>query len=277
MDLRPIGPDNIEDAERLLRQGFPDRAAGFWQRALARLDAYRTEALTGPIGVLLAVKGEPAGVLLTIESPAPRGRKVNLSSWYVEDRARFLAPRMLQQVTAGEDVIYTDLSPSPSVRALNERLGLMPVRMGSMILPLALDALRPDTARVLEHTAYGRTSGRDAQLLADHAGLGALPALLESDNGVEPLIFLPTRLRGLRGVRLVYAPSRDSVARHRGAIARHLMRHRAWFLEIEANADERWPGTLFARNRSAVFAKGAVDEDRIDHSYSELVFLSSAT
>lgn len=279
MDLQPIGPETIDKAEWLLRRGFPDRGPGFWQQALGRLEAFRERALTGPIGVLLALKGEPVGVLLTLWSRSdgtPAGTKINLSSWYVEDRARYLAPRMLQRVTAAEGVLYTDLTPSPSVRALNERLGLLPVRIGSMIVPVALDALRRDEARVIDHTGYGMLASTEAAMLADHAKLGAAPALLESADGAAPLIFAPSRLRGLNGMRLLFAPSRALVARHRGAIARYLMRRGAWFLEIEANADERWPGTLFARHRAAMFAKGLPDDDAIDHSYSELVFIPSA-
>ncbi len=275
MELRAIEEQDLGSAETLLCRGFPERPRWFWRSRLAALQSYRKQAGVGPIGTLLRIKGEDVGVLLTIESPPGLGRKVNLSSWYVEDGARLAAARMLQKSVVG-DAVYTDLTPTREVRLLNERIGIVPVRLGSLLAPTPIDALRLDRGRVLPFaTSTAPLSDPHRQMLADHAAMGLDAAVLEADGAAMPLIFMPTRFRGLAGARVIHATSRDMLRRHRGAIARYLLGRGKLFTEIEANRDEAWSGSAFAPNRSAVFAKGPVDPHGIDHAYSELVFLHS--
>ncbi len=271
MELRAIEAKDLDSAVALLERGFPDRPRGFWQRRLEELQEYRQQSGVGPIGTLLNIKGEDVGVLLTIESPG--GAKVNLSSWYVDERARLGAARMLQKAVAGP-AIYTDLTPTSEVRALNARLGITPQRIGSMLVPVLPDALRPDSATIRDFNQISLPE-RPRTLLADHIALGLHAAVLKTDDAALPLIFMPTGIRGLKGMRVIYTPSRAALARHRGALARHLVSRGALFVEIEANRSETWSGALHSANRCAVFAKGPVDPDSIDHSYSELVFLHS--
>lgn len=284
MNLQPIGPENIDRAEAVLCRGFPDRPPDFWHNALGALTRYQSSARTAASGSLLSVCGTDVGVLLAIESPSRSRngraiRKVNLSSWYVDESARYLAAMMLKASIASPEIVYTDLTPTLAVRALNQRLGLVPIRIGSMIVPLPIDALRPDQANV---TAFAETSlsdldPDDARMLHDHAAMGLESAVLVDGGAATPLILMPTRFRGLRGARVLHAPSRGDLRRHRGSIARYLIKLGFLFLEVEAARSETWPSSLFAPTRAAVFAKGPIDLDGIDHSYSELAFLHSTT
>ena len=66
-------------------------------------------------GVLLMVAGAPEGGILAFEKTetirgTPR-RIVNRSSWYIRPRFRNLAVRMMREVTADPDTIYTGVSP----------------------------------------------------------------------------------------------------------------------------------------------------------------------
>lgn len=272
MQIEVITSGALGRAEAVLCRGFPQRPPGFWNRVLKALDAYRATRGAGPIGTLLVDKGEDVGVLLTLDSPAAPagGRKLNLSSWYVDQRARFWAPLMLKAaVQAGE--LVTDLSPTRDVEAVNERLGVAGRVRGSMIVPTPFDSFLRSPARLV------RQPGDDmAQLLADHAAMGLICATLSDDAGAMPLIFLPTRLRGLPGARLIYCPSLGRLRRHRGAVARFLLGRGRMFLEIEANRADAWPGALHAPSRCRVFAKGELPADAIDHSYTELTFIHQA-
>lgn len=272
MQIETIETTQLGRAEAVLARGFPNRPPGFWRRALSTLDDYRRRHQSQPIGTLLVHEGKDVGVLLSIESrTAGGGRKVNLSSWYVDAEARFFAPLMLRAALARAPVA-TDLSPTGDVRAVNERLGMGGRVLGSMIVPLPIDALRPSQGKVREGTAGA--SGADDVLLADHAAMGLVTATLgEATGTVHPLIFMPTTLRGVPGARLIYCRSLSTVGRERGAIARFLLARGYLFLEIEANRADTWPGAIHAPSRCVVFAKGELPVDAIDHSYTELPFI----
>ncbi|MHB1110427.1 MAG: hypothetical protein ACYCZU_08950, partial [Devosia sp.] len=113
----------------------------------------------------------------------------------------------------------------------------------------------------------------EAELLRDHAELGGLSAVLEVGDERAPLVFWPVRARGLKGARVIYAPQRSHLHHYRGAIARFLLPRGMLFVEMDAADAGVARGDLFARNRAIVFAKGPFDRQRIDHAYSELVFL----
>lgn len=279
MQIEIITSGALGRAEAVLCRGFPQRPPGFWNRLLKALSAYREARGAGPIGTLLVDKGEDVGVLLTLDSPggaASAGRKLNLSSWYVDQRARFFAPLMLRAAVAAADLV-TDLSPTHDVEALNERLGLAGRVRGSMIVPTLLDSFRLDSFRPSRaRLSLDRQVGD--QLLADHAAMGLVCATLLSEGGAaDPLIFLPTRLRGVPGVRLIYCPNLGRLQLHRGAVARFLVGQGRMFLEIEANRADTWPGALHAPSRCRVFASGELPADAIDHSYTELTFIHQAT
>jgi hypothetical protein len=270
MQIEVITPGALGRAEAVLCRGFPYRPPGFWKGVLGALEAYRAARGAGPIGTLLVDQGEDVGVLLTLDSPAGAGgrRKLNLSSWYVDQRARFWAPLMLRAALAAGELV-TDLSPTREVEAVNERLGITGRVRGSMIVPTPFDSFRPSGAALRRELPEG-----GGELLRDHLAMGMLCATLVLPDGQrQPLIFLRTRLRGLPGARLIYCDSLSHLRRHRGVIARFLFAQGLLFLEIEANRAATWPGALYAARRCRVFAKGELPADAIDHSYTELTFL----
>ncbi|WP_204321926.1 hypothetical protein, partial [Streptococcus pneumoniae] len=71
---------------------------------------------------------------------------VNLSSWYIDEAHRWLAPRMLKAVISEAGTVYTDLTPSPSVVHLNGRLGLTVWTDGVLLAALPLAALHYGSA-----------------------------------------------------------------------------------------------------------------------------------
>lgn len=283
MNLQVIGPENAGTAVRLLAEGFPARPAEFWHAAVHRLLRHVASKRSAAIGFIMRSGEVDAGVILTIPQSGKAGpgvqRSVNLSSWYVDQKYRWLAPLMLQKVVADNTATYTDLSPTAQVRPINERLGFECVCAGSM-LRFAVPALFHSDGASLEE--FSARSDRDeiapdvAELLRDHAELGGLSAVLKVGSDRIPLVFWPVRARGLRGARVIYAPRRSDLHRYRGAIARFLLPRGIFFVEVDVADADAARGGLFSRNRAVVFAKGPFDRQRIDHAYSELVFLHEA-
>lgn len=224
------------------------------------------------------MKGDDvAGVLLTIRSQLPEtGRvAVNLSSWYVEPSFRWFAPRMLQMASSDENELFTDLTPSPETRKLNERLGFQTVTDYTLFYPLLLAAFRP--ARAQLHPLTGTTaetlSSEIRDMLEDHARLGCIVAILEAEGRRHPLVFLKTTTRKLPSARLIYCEDRQIAQRHLPAIARHLLGKGRLALTMAACEKDRHAGGFAAHKFAPIQVKGAWNPRIINETYSELVLL----
>lgn len=280
--LVPIDETNMESAHALLVRGFPSRDPAFWNEGLKRQADHHARREGGPIGQLLRVGGGDVGVILTMRSwradPAGGRRKiVNLSSWYVDEAHRWLAPRMLKTVLSEPDAIHTDLTPSESVERLNGRLGLVPWNDGVLLVLLPATALRRDgaPAEMLDLGAVPRDRLPPATwtMLEDHVALGCICTVLRLGDRYRPLIFTRTRRKGLPTARLIYADSKAELAGALGTVSRFLLARAILMLEMPARRDERLPAAWFSEGMRPTFARGTIDPDSIDHAYSELVLL----
>jgi hypothetical protein len=282
MTLQPIEEESLGDAISILSRGFPARPPSFWKESIERLSAYRRATGGPPIGRLMTVEGRRVGVILTIASKHRSGERerdvVNLSSWYVEDEYRWLAPRMLARIVADDNVVFTDLSPNPQTARLNERLGFHTAAEGLRLhfLPWTAVSSRSSGRMVpFEHIPPGVIPAAELELLAHHRELGSIAAALRAGGSYYAFLFQPTRRRGLPTARLLLAPSRQLVEEHRAAIARFLLAsHRVFALTFhgDSSAVSKGGGVLWNRSAS-VQVKGKWEPERIDHTYSELVFL----
>lgn len=280
MRLRPIDDDSIADAVAILSRGFPERPASFWETGLHRLAAYRKATNGRPIGQMMMVDGKAVGVILTIASKRYYGATprevVNLSSWYVDAKYRWLAPRMYQSIVADNSVTFTDLSPTAETAKINERLGFRIATEGNLLFFLPWVALTGRArARVIpfEHLPAGALPDAERVLLADHRDLGCIAAALDVGGRYHSLLFHPTRRKGLPVARLLLATSRKLVAEHIAAIARFLLRCRMLFLTFNGDSVETAAGGIMWNRSAPVQVKGDWERDRVDLTYSELVFL----
>jgi hypothetical protein len=279
--LEPIHDGDDGEALATLSRGFPSRSREFWQSGLARQAKYQDTVASGPLGYLLRVAGAPAGIILTMRShrPGPHGSArtvLNLSSWYVDEPHRWLAPRMLQKVLAEDVDVFTDLTPSPPVREMVRRLGFIQRHEGVLLAPLAVSAFQFGGSAAIapfDEAGAGALPAEARALLADHRALGCMVALLTVAGRVQPLVFSPTRRKHLPSARLVFAPCVADVRDHVGVIARYLLAQGVMFLEIPANRGETAFGAWFTRRPPPTFARGEVDSAAVDHAYSEFVFL----
>lgn len=274
--LQPIGRDTMDEAHALLARGFPMRSRDFWKDGLQRQAAFHAMRDLGPIGQLLRVKGAPVGVILTMRSRrgGDDGTTIaNLSSWYVDERYRLLAPRMLQQVLAEPADTFTDLTPSPPVTDMMERFGFVRRHDGGIVLPLPAAALRPGSGAAILGVDAADIGADVRRLIQDHLSLGCLACILRTGDGDLPLVFSTARRKGLPTARLVYATDGAAVRRNLGPISRFLLKNGAICLEYPANRGEVAAGGWFSGRSRPTFVRGAALEADVDHAYSEFVFL----
>lgn len=277
MNLQPITDELISDAVALLSRGF-SRSPAFWETSLRRLAEYHRKSGGRHIGQLMLVGGKPVGVILTIASRRCTGSQqrdvVNLSSWYIEEPHRWLAARMLSRVIADDSVTYTDLSPSLETTRLNEQLGFQTAARGVVLFFLPWTAVtRRAQGEVVpyERLRKGALTDDDDMLVRHHRDFGSLAAALRSGDAWHPLLFHPVRRSGLPVARPILAPSRRLIADNVGAISRFLLRRGMLFLSLHGGT--AIGGILWNRSAS-VQVKGEWEGDRVDHTYSEIVFLS---
>ncbi|MDP2409868.1 MAG: hypothetical protein Q8M26_06240 [Pseudolabrys sp.] len=278
--LRPIDRRSLDETLPLLQRGFP-HAPAFWAAGLDRLKRFQSPDPDAPAAYLLDVAGRAVGVILSIASQRTNidgstRSVVNLSSWFVDDEHRWRAPRMLQQLTADDDTLYTDLTPTVPVQSLIERLGFSRWTEGTLLFPLPLFALgRSGDAHVVPFASLSADSlpAPVKGMMADHAALGCLAAALWDGARLHPLIFSRMSRKGVPIARLLYAEDRSVVKRHLAAIARFLLREKTVVLAMSADRSERTPGSFFTQRAPPTFYKGTMNTSAIDHAYSEFVFL----
>ncbi|WP_439573221.1 hypothetical protein [Phreatobacter sp.] len=276
--LEPIETDRLDEARLVLSRGFAARDGAFWHDGLRRLDDHHRRQGLGPCGYLMRRAGEAVGVILTMrsrrEAPGQPGAMVNLSSWYIDEPHRWLAPRMLK-LALDEEAVVTDLTPSPRVLQMMDHFGFEPWTEGAHIAALPLAAARAGRGfRIAaDDRMLGDLSPGQAKIAEDHLALGCIVAGLAHEGRVSLLVFSPTRRKGIRSARLVYAEDRGDVAGAFGPIARFLLRRGILCAEFPGDATESLPGAWFTRRARPTFFRGAMRRSTIDHAYSEFVFL----
>jgi hypothetical protein len=281
LDLRPIDDTNVEMAASMLARGFPERSRARWDAGLQRILAMRDTARRPPIGYLMMVGDDHAGIVLTIPSRRADGagaiEVLHLAAWYIEEPHRWLAARMMKKLVAAADTVFLDLTPNEASQVINRKLGFDLLYEGFRIYLLPVTALRPaGKARMLsfEQAAHHLTAA-ERHLLEQHRALGCSVGVLRAAARSSPLVFAPMRRRGLPGMRLIRADTRRLVIDHLGTISRWLLRQNRLFLRIDASRSDPAAGSLVSRWNEPAFIKGPRGAAEIDLSYSEFVFLGT--
>jgi hypothetical protein len=279
--LRPISFEALDTTLPILARGFPALSREAWTAGLDRLRRFGAPDPKALVGCLLEDRGRQVGVILAIPSTRfdaanAMRRVVNLSSWYIEPDARWRAPRMLQSVVTCDATVYTDLTPSPPVRAIIGRFGFRNWTEGTLLFTLPLFALR-GTGRA--HVLALRDLPADAfdaptrAILDDHDGFGCICGGLWDGDALHPLIFSRKVHRGINAARLIFTDDRAAVFTNIAAISRFLLRERFLLLAVNADRCERIAGSIFTERTAPTFYKGPGAPAQCDFAYSEFVFL----
>jgi hypothetical protein len=181
---------------------------------------------------------------------------------------------MLSRIVADESVTYTDLSPSAETMRLNERLGFQTAEQGVVLffLPWTVMAGRGQGEVIpYEYLPKGALTDDDAMLLEHHSALGCIAGGVRIGNDFHPVLFRTVRRKGLPVARPVLAPSRQFIVDNLGPIARFLLKRGVPFLSLHGG---RAAGGIPWNRSASVQVKGKWEGDRVNHTYSEIVFLS---
>lgn len=222
--FREITAADLPALPALLREGFPTTAPGFWETALGVLDRRDPVAGMPRYGVVLEKDGALGGVMLMISQERDGARFCNLSSWYVREAHRGMAPFMFAHVLKTEGVTYLDCSPTPEVVPIVEKYGFVPYTGGSLLIDLRAALRRGPPVRPLTPVALEACAGFDRLKITKNMAVGCRGLLAEGRDGVaHPLVYRIARVkRHIPVARFVHgAPER--IVEHAGAIARHLV------------------------------------------------------
>ncbi len=277
---REIVEADLEGIIDLLTFGFSaERDKAFWQLALGRLARHATPPGYPRFGYLLDNAGEVVGVVLQIFSQAGPVAPVrcNMSSWWVMPAFRVYGPMLVARALR-HDATFTDITPAPHTWKILEAQGYVRYCNGWVVaLPwLSHDA---ETARVAIFRADTVPdeflTGRDIDLLRDHAAYGCICLLCEADGRRYPFVFAPRWRYGVIGIaQPVYCSEDADFRRFAGALGRYLARRGFVFMFIDA--DGPLPGIFGIHNpRRPKFYKGP-DRPRLgDYAYTERAMFGS--
>ena len=231
---------------------------------------------------MLVADGDVVGVNLAFYSERTidgrTERFCNVGAWCVLPAHRLHALKPLKALLAQEGYHFTDLSPSGSVVAVNERLGFRFVETDTLLLPNLPWPTRPRGCTISSDPAAIEVAltGRDLQIYRDHAGASAARHLVLTRGGESCyVVFRKDRRKGLPVfASLLYVSDPELLYALRRPLARHLLlRHGALATLAEERALAGVPrlSRRLGRHRPKMLRSPSLEPDRIDYLYSELV------
>jgi hypothetical protein len=174
--VKPITDADIQAvADYLHRNMGSTVSAADWHRAMT--PSWDVEQPNH--GFLLRDNGRVAGACLALYSERVidgRPQRIcNLGTWCVDDEYRASGLRLLRSLLRQRGYTFTDLTPNPTVVALNSRLGFVPLDTARALIPNMPWPIRSKGVRVVDtpNEIDGLLSGRDQTIYRDHAGTAA--------------------------------------------------------------------------------------------------------
>jgi hypothetical protein len=281
MKLRPILRSEANAAVALLAEGFPVHSRQIWQESVRRLLAHVERDWDGSIGYIASDGAKDVGIGLAIPGlrsayeAAPR-KVVNLAAFYLRPGNEWMTTLFLRRMMKDPSVEYVDVTASVAMREVNRRLGFTDRTHGVVVVPTALAALRPaPRIRItpFEQLANGMLSQEHMELLARHAEMQAIALAVEVDGAIHPLILVRNYRKRVVGARVVLAENRELIRRAAGPLSRHLLRMGILFLEFDSPGPVSLAGSAFVTLAAPVQTTRPVDNDLIDHTFTELMFI----
>lgn len=235
-------------------------------------------------GFLLEVSGRIVGAYLGVYADrvlaGTATRVCNLAAFCVVEEHRAHSLRLVRAMIGQRGFVFTDLSPSGNVIALNERLGFEHLDTATS-LTVNLPRVAPRGIRISSDVdvAEATVTGDDARLLRDHRAARAVRHVsIRSGGGHAYLMVRKVRRKGLPVFATVLhaGGDRELLSRTWPAVGAHLLaRHGALATLVERRVlpDVYGRGRALARPRPKMFRAKNVPAAEIDDLYSELVLL----
>ena len=180
-DVRSVEVKPITDADMQAVAEFLHRDMG---SAVSAADWHRAMTPTWDVeqpnhGYLPRENGRVVGACLALYSERVidgRSRRIcNLGVWCVTDEHRATGLRLLRSLLRQRGYTFTDLTPNPTVVALNSRLGFASLDTARALVPNMPWPVRSRGVRVVDtpNEIDGLLSGRDQTIYRDHAATAA--------------------------------------------------------------------------------------------------------
>lgn len=231
-------------------------------------------------GFQLTADGEIVGAYAAVYSERNGRSTCNLAAFCVLEGYRAQGMLLVRALLRQKNVVFTDLSPSGNVVAMNERLGFRRLDSATRIV---VNAPRPPSRkhrvtgdpRVIESTLQGP----DVNVHRDHRRASAAQHVIVTSGGrYAYLVFRADRRKGLRlfATPLYVGGDRALLEQAWGAVRAHILwKHRLPFFLAERRILGFATGLgVEQKNPRPKMYRGDVDPDSIDYLYSELALVS---
>lgn len=281
VEVRPITDEDAGGVARFLHENLNSRVSrAAWGAILAppwSVDApnhgFQLVADNRIVGAYLAVYSER-------EVDGQQRRFCNLAAFCVHEDYRAHSLRLIRALLAQRGFEFTDLSPSGSVVALNERLGFTALDTTTRLAP-NLPRISRRGVKVSDDPAIvaGILEGRDARVYRDHLDAPAARHIVAIADGVYgylvvrkdrrkrlPFFASPLYVGGSRDLLCSAWPQVGSHLLFRHASLATLAEHRVLGFIPALGVDVRAP-------RAKMFRSKSVRAEDIDYLYSELTLL----
>lgn len=280
--IRPINPSDLPRVAEFLHRELNDRVpVDAWMRAVD----VSWEVAAPNHGMMLIAGDMVVGAYLAFYSErelAGRVRRVcNLGAWSVLPAYRFHSLKLLRKLLSQEGFEFTDLSPSGSVIALNERLGFQHLDTTTVLIP-CLPWPSPPGRNVIssDPNVLSRTlSGTDLEVYRDHVGAPAARHLVMIRGGERCYVmFRKDRRKNLPlFASILYVSNPFLFKAMIGPLTRRLLVRNGVFAilaELRVVGARVRPSITLAAPRRKMFKSTELQSEDIDNLYSELVCIS---
>jgi hypothetical protein len=203
----------------------------------------------------------------------------NLAAFCVLEAFRGHSLKLIRALLTQPGFVFTDLSPSGNVVAMNERWGFHRIDTATRLVVNLPHIPRRDLRLTSDPETLDRVLvGRDARVYRDHRNAAAVEQLLvERDGEYGYLMFRRDRRKGLRlfATPLFVGGQAACVESAWGAIRFHLLRKGLVFTLAERRVLGFSHGLGAALNtpRPKMFRGGDIRAEDVDYLYSELTLV----
>lgn len=203
----------------------------------------------------------------------------NLAAFCVLEPFRVHSLKLIRALLKQPGFVFTDLSPSGNVVAMNERLGFHHIDTSTRLVLNLPRVPRRGLRLTSDPAILGRVlTGHDAKVYRDHRDAGGVEHLLiEREEQYGYLMFRRDRRKGLRlfATPLFAGGSAACTESAWGAVRSHLLRKGLIFTLAEHRVlgFSQGFGTALANPRPKMYRRIGIPAHEIDYLYSELTLV----
>ena len=275
--VRPISGNDLIGVGQFLHHTLNARvSAAAWVQAMTvpwSVDAPNH-------GFLLEDGGQVVGAYLAFYSVRTVDGRVepfcNLGAWCVADTHRFHSAKLLKALLAQDGYTFTDLSPSGTVMAMNERLKFRYLDTATALVPCLPIPSIPGRWRVRTGDAVANAlTEPQLAIYRDHCRTAATAHLVLSRGERHCyVIYRRDRRKNLPlFASVLYVSDPELFATGIGVFARHLLLRRripVLLAELRITGSRPTLSRLLRAPRRKMFRSSHLEPDQIDYLYSEL-------